>query len=517
MEEVVVADIGAGLSELHALDAPVAEVFALEHAVRALFCTVDVPEHGAFVAKLLPPSSFVSPGRLPLRAALPPQALSADPLDLPTSLARQEHELVRLSEDFWLLLRSSVDPEVSKFLHFSSLSSGCLRCLIVPPPASDPSAVARLLLTTNSPILEPMIRSLRVVDHPPSLEVLRSAVEGPPVGSLPHTALSSIDSHTQEDDRLFAFQKSTVRWMQHVEESSDAIPPSEPLLYAGRSFRMSGTEDVIEGANSGEGVRTGLHPEIEREHKLPCGGLVAHPMGSGKTVIAAELSRRQCNGRSLVLCPHNIQHQWLSVFRDFAPELHAVAPLHENIDKSSESENESAVSDAESTSTWSRSATRLQREGMLDVVQDADAVVLPFEALADWESRDGSDAWTIIRGALSCHSHPMKESCNSEAPFQEPYGFLVVPCGSNGVLEAVHLAPPCASKLKRMRFRSPQPSLQPSSRGRSELNFLSPSLCHPQASNGDAFSSTNHRTWLSRKHSTLSATISSFVPATDGD
>jgi len=71
---------------------------------------------------------------------------------------------------------------------------------------------------------------------------------------------------------------------------------------------------------------------------LPPGGLIAHPVGAGKTVIvAAYLARAAAaaaataaaetpsssssSGATLVVCPGHIAGQWLAVLAEFAPKL----------------------------------------------------------------------------------------------------------------------------------------------------------------------------------------------------
>ena len=70
---------------------------------------------------------------------------------------------------------------------------------------------------------------------------------------------------------------------------------------------------------------------------MPRGGLVAHPVGAGKTVIAAahcarakreeddderdEFDRDDFDGNTLVVCPNHVASQWLDALREFAPNL----------------------------------------------------------------------------------------------------------------------------------------------------------------------------------------------------
>lgn len=306
VEEVVIADIGLSLGELNQLDAPVAEIFAVE-PFQVKFRATTVPEHGAFFARLLHGRS-ISGGGSSLKADVP--AKDQDPLE---RLREEEDELVRISEDWWLELRSTSEKEVSAFLSFGSLANGLLRCFVSPPPASEPDASARVTLTTSTDLLEPNIRRLGARYHTLPLEMLRSAVEGPHLGPWvpvqgPQVAPSS-GPGALERNELLPFQAATADFMARVEGfGGDAIPPAQPLRYGDREICPTGDERIVSGSDAGSGVRAGLHPEAAHSVEPPSGGLIAHPVGSGKTVIAVELVRRR-GGRTLVICPDHIQHQ----------------------------------------------------------------------------------------------------------------------------------------------------------------------------------------------------------------
>ena len=79
-------------------------------------------------------------------------------------------------------------------------------------------------------------------------------------------------------------------------------------------------------------------PATEKDApRLPRGGLVAHPVGAGKTVIAAAHCARakrdddderdefdrddRYDGNTLVVCPTHVAAQWLDALREFAPNL----------------------------------------------------------------------------------------------------------------------------------------------------------------------------------------------------
>lgn len=60
-----------------------------------------------------------------------------------------------------------------------------------------------------------------------------------------------------------------------------------------------------------------------RNHKPPLGGLVAHPVGAGKTVIAAELIRQTLKKFvNVILVPGHIIKQWRSELERFVPGIH---------------------------------------------------------------------------------------------------------------------------------------------------------------------------------------------------
>jgi hypothetical protein len=140
------------------------------------------------------------------------------------------------------------------------------------------------------------------------------------------------------------------------------------------------------GGGGGGGIRTGVTGDVPRKGgasgvhygssavpRLPPGGLIAHPVGAGKTIIAAAYIARiaaaasRANdatngvealggtsnsvaargipivggaGATLVLCPEHIIGQWLAALRAFAPKLRCRrvdrAPAH--VDESEQPE-----------------------------------------------------------------------------------------------------------------------------------------------------------------------------------
>ena len=200
---------------------------------------------------------------------------------------------------------------------------------------------------------------------------------------------------------LFPHQARTARWMAAVEASDgssdtrgdgssddtrgDALV--SPVRFAGRVMHPDGVEhtecetreDALNRLNlkrqksdnskayhsgpyatignalaaaltssSGEKDTRGTRMSAVRAPRLPPGGLIAHPVGAGKTVICAAFLARErrdetsskarvhdrdgssdtCDGSSndfdgntLVVCPAHIVTQWLEALRRFAPNL----------------------------------------------------------------------------------------------------------------------------------------------------------------------------------------------------
>ena len=418
------AVIDTRLEYLELTRAGAMEVFAVDPAELASVHGVPVPEHGAFVGRVLPPESLEgehaclrdahtnAATRVWRRDAGQATVVPA-PCVAPGALRAHESSLILLNDDWFVLgLRFEVDAEVRRAfnLHgFASLGRGHLRCFVVP---EDSDVGARVLVTVGRHALEPAIRNLEVFDHaePPALDLLRAFVEGPTAAPSPSTrerdaeraeARDCSDESETETARvrnaagLFPHQARTVRWMASVERGAEgdddcgaSLRESEPVRFGGRSLFPSGREtktgkederdvdDVpcavaaaaakgdrregrfgaaraVEAAlTSAVSAKTHAGEKEELSPPLPRGGLIAHPVGAGKTVIAAALlerARRDATkapvlrrgedetekgdsdvfrgspgntpGPTLVTCPGHIINQWLAALRAFAPSL----------------------------------------------------------------------------------------------------------------------------------------------------------------------------------------------------
>ena len=120
---------------------------------------------------------------------------------------------------------------------------------------------------------------------------------------------------------LFPHQERTVSWMLDLESGK-----SEPLLVP-QSVLFGQSHAYHHGI--WHSVGNGFKREIfARDVEYLCarslarGGVVAHPVGSGKTVIAAEVIRRTLRrGVTAVYVPAHIARQWHSELVRFVPNI----------------------------------------------------------------------------------------------------------------------------------------------------------------------------------------------------
>ena len=399
------------------------EVFAVDSSELASVHGVDVPDHGAFVARVLPADSLHGPfagvrdpatremtnvwRRDRNQATIVPAAYLK-----PGELHKHIDELVVMNDDWFILgLRFEVDAEVRRvFNHhgFSALAKQHLRCFVVPENQDNG---ARVIVTVGAEALEPVVTVLPLfhTNEPTTLDLLRAFVEGPTAAPSPATTetrefgfggVNSGDGDGDDDVNgetttravrnltgLFPHQARTVCWMESVEvgaagEDDESGAIREPVRFGKRLLFPSGREvrekyfddekadeadAVAAAAVKGErrsgrfgtaraveaALKTAMAAEpsdAETQSAIPCnflheqagnaapprlprGGLVAHPVGAGKTVIAAALMQRRfsCVSRdgtktktgTLVTCPRHVTQQWLAALREFAPSLRA--------------------------------------------------------------------------------------------------------------------------------------------------------------------------------------------------
>ena len=428
VREYPVVECDLEFVELTRLGVPL-EVHAADPSELRSISGRPVPEHGAFVARVLPrhvtsgddagltythddtyAKASTSFTRVWARDPEGGAVVVPAPLDGP--LRDHLDELVVLSDDWFVLgLRFEADPEIRRVfnLHgFTSIARGHLRLFVV-PSAHDGDARARVFVTCGG-IDSPLAKltstvPLFHVDEPPALEMLRAYVEGPTSAAFPSThdgemnrieVTGSNPACIRTAEGLFPHQARTARWMAAVEASDgssdtrgdgssddtrgDALV--SPVRFAGRVMHPDGVEhtecetreDALNRLNlkrqksdnskayhsgpyatignalaaaltssSGEKDTRGTRMSAVRAPRLPPGGLIAHPVGAGKTVICAAFLARErrdetspardgssdthdgssdeFDGNTLVVCPAHIVTQWLEALRRFAPNL----------------------------------------------------------------------------------------------------------------------------------------------------------------------------------------------------
>ena len=436
VREYPVVECDLEFVELTRLGVPL-EVHAADPSELPSIAGRPVPEHGAFVARVLPrhvtsgddagltythdddDDAKASTSFTRVWARDPEGGAVVVPAPLDGPLRDHLDELVVLSDDWFVLgLRFEADPEIRRVfnLHgFASIARGHLRLFVV-PSVDDGDARARVFVTCGG-IDSPLAKitsaiPLFHVDEPPALEMLRAYVEGPTSAAFPSThdgEMNRIEVPGSNPawvgrtaDGLFPHQARSARWMAAVEASDgssdtrgdgssddtrgDALV--SPVRFAGRVMHPDGLEhtdletreDALDRLNlkrqksnseaeyhsgpyatignalaaaltssSGEKDTRGTRTSAVRAPRLPPGGLIAHPVGAGKTVICAAFLAREkkrdetsskarvhdrdgssdtrdgssddFDGNTLVVCPAHIVTQWLEALRRFAPNL----------------------------------------------------------------------------------------------------------------------------------------------------------------------------------------------------
>ena len=117
---------------------------------------------------------------------------------------------------------------------------------------------------------------------------------------------------------LFPHQKRTVQWMMDVE--AERVPPlfvPQATLFGEWYVYRHGFEKTM--------FHNTVDVIVPCNHQLALGGLVAHPVGAGKTVIAAELIKQtRGQGVNIVLVPGHIVKQWKKELERFVPGIQVV-------------------------------------------------------------------------------------------------------------------------------------------------------------------------------------------------
>ena len=114
---------------------------------------------------------------------------------------------------------------------------------------------------------------------------------------------------------LFPHQKRTVSWMLDIEagEAEPLFVPQATVFESWYAFSHGFEKSVFHDT---------VDVMVPHNHRLARGGLVAHPVGSGKTVIAAELINQTLgSGLTLIFVPDHITRQWERELKRFVPGI----------------------------------------------------------------------------------------------------------------------------------------------------------------------------------------------------
>ena len=126
---------------------------------------------------------------------------------------------------------------------------------------------------------------------------------------------SAQDASADFGSHLFPHQKRTVSWMLDVEagNTEPLFVPQATIFGSWYAFSHGFEKSVFHDT---------VDVMVPHNQRLACGGLVAHPVGSGKTVIAAELIKQTLgSGLTLIFVPGHITRQWQRELKRFIPGI----------------------------------------------------------------------------------------------------------------------------------------------------------------------------------------------------
>ena len=186
------------------------------------------------------------------------------------------------------------------------------------PPLSDITSLQEPLTTGTVPDIGyptrlPLARgtSLDATVNAPMSPTMQVCMPLPVL--LRQSSLS--DQSSDLSSHLFPHQKRTVSWMLDIEAgmSEPLFIPQATIFGSWYAFTHGFEKDVFHDT---------VDVLVSKANKIALGGLIAHPVGSGKTVIAAELIRQTLQDRqTLVLVPGHISKQWEKELKRFVPDI----------------------------------------------------------------------------------------------------------------------------------------------------------------------------------------------------
>ncbi|CAE7868410.1 putative SWI/SNF-related matrix-associated actin-dependent regulator of chromatin subfamily A member 3-like 3 [Symbiodinium microadriaticum] len=256
----------------------------LPAAVRAA-----VPEEGGFVVR-------------PLTKPLPPEVLCVQNKGRCLLAPRREvhaelgfPEPALISNEVFAEVRYGLAPSVVQRLDFEDIREGTLRLFAIPGFEGDVRVVTVVDETAATEVLAQIGHAGMLgnagLQRKRLSEFLHAAAASPSAAKWPTTAEVTSGNFAEsllqrpapeelrgaaaDESGLFPHQVATVTWMQGIEQKGAQCFQVAPLRFAGTSLGSS------------------------YDLTLPCGGVVAHPPGSGKTRIVAALAARDNDREAL--------------------------------------------------------------------------------------------------------------------------------------------------------------------------------------------------------------------------
>ena len=247
-----------------------------------------------------------------------------------------------MDDAFWLGLRYAADREVRPHLRFALFAQGflhlfvlpqpeerCVRCLVLTRRVRMTRDVRERLAEKASAVVEEDEDEedalLGLDEDPPFLELLRACAVGPMAGSeWPGSGpfvLAGDDSDGGDGGfRLHPHQRASLAWMRAVEGEAEegavvALAEACPPLTVGDGLLTIDCHGAVRTGAAAAAVQRREQQDWGEEEaiKLPRGGLLAHPVGAGKTAIATSLllpNPSGDGGPTLILAPDHILFQW---------------------------------------------------------------------------------------------------------------------------------------------------------------------------------------------------------------
>ena len=294
-------------------------------------------------------------------------------MDVP---AMHEEESFQIEGSWWNGLRYSLDVKVRALLQFQLFEKRALRLFVIPVETEQ---YTRVVICTNSPVIlaeldsDPQgvcgqllahqlmarpvgdwvgtmedvhLRSVATSESSMPSELASCCIDIPAVKSqvLSKSKPLFSCSYTQHvsgqplpvalrqsytaaglqvnPTHLFPHQKQTVKWMLSIENGQ-----CEPLRVpqAAQFYHWYAYSHGMEKAILPGGV------DVLKPSRIALGGLIAHPVGSGKTVIAIELVRLSSQrGMTLVCVPGHISKQWHQELKRFAASILCQVITHQS-------------------------------------------------------------------------------------------------------------------------------------------------------------------------------------------